>query len=109
MAGAGPTSSSTGPTTSSSTGPTTSSTQATLEWSAPTANIDGTPLTDLAGYRIYYGTDPESLSQSVQIADLQTTTYVIQGLSPGTWYFAIKAFTSAGTESAFSNLAAMAL
>jgi hypothetical protein len=33
-----------------------SGTTATLTWDAPTTNADGTPLTDLAGYRIYYGT-----------------------------------------------------
>jgi hypothetical protein len=30
--------------------------QATLSWDPPTTNVDGTPLTDLAGYKVYYGT-----------------------------------------------------
>jgi len=29
---------------------------ATLTWTASTTGVDGTPLTNLAGYRIYYGT-----------------------------------------------------
>ncbi len=33
-----------------------SSNSATLTWDAPTTNVDGTPLTDLAVYKIYYGT-----------------------------------------------------
>ncbi len=29
---------------------------ATLSWTPPTQNTDGSPLTDLAGYRVYWGT-----------------------------------------------------
>jgi len=30
--------------------------QATVSWIPPTTNTDGTALTDLAGYKVYYGT-----------------------------------------------------
>jgi hypothetical protein len=77
---------------------------ATLYWEAPTTNTDGTPLTDLAGYRIYYGSTPESLAHSVQIKTIGLQTYVIDNLQPGTWYFAVMAVTSTGSESTLSNV-----
>jgi hypothetical protein len=77
---------------------------ATLSWEAPTTNTNGSALTDLAGYRIYYGSNPEDLTQSVHIASVGIQTYVIDNLEPGTWYFAVMAVTSAGAESALSNV-----
>jgi hypothetical protein len=78
---------------------------AMLGWNPPTQNTNGTPLTNLAGYHIYYGTSPNNLASSVQIADANTTSYTINGLAAGTWYFSINAYTSAGVESAISNVA----
>jgi hypothetical protein len=77
---------------------------ATLSWQAPTTNTDGAALTDLSGYRIYYGADAEELSESVQLTSVGLQTYVIDGLGTGTWYFAIKAVTSTGVESALSEI-----
>ena len=82
---------------------------ATLSWEAPTTNTNGSALTDLAGYRIYYGASPRNLSQSVQIKTLGVQTYEIDNLSGGTWYFAIMAVTSAGTESGLSNIVSLAV
>ena len=76
---------------------------ATLSWVAPTQNTDGTTLTDLAGYRIVYGTSASALSQSVQIANAGVTAYVLD-LVPGIYYFAVKAYTSSGAESETSNV-----
>jgi hypothetical protein len=75
---------------------------ATLSWEAPTTDTNGTALTDLAGYRIYYGTDKTDLSQSVSINTVGMQTYVLDNLGTGTWYFGIRAVTSAGVESALS-------
>jgi ABC-type oligopeptide transport system substrate-binding subunit len=77
---------------------------ATLSWQAPTTNTDGAALTDLSGYRIYYGMNPDDLTQTVQLSGLGLQTYVIDDLGTGTWYFAIKAVTSAGVESALSDV-----
>jgi len=77
---------------------------ATLSWEAPTTTTNGTMLTDLAGYRIYYGLDSADLSETVDLATIGVQTYVIDNLGAGTWYFAIKAVTSAGIESALSNV-----
>jgi fibronectin type III domain protein len=77
---------------------------ATLSWQAPTSNTNGTALTDLSGYKIYYGASATDLSQSVQISTVGIQTYVIDNLGSGTWYFAVKAVTSGGVESALSDL-----
>lgn len=78
---------------------------ATLSWVAPTENTDGSELANLAGYRIVYGTDAASLTQTVEVANPSLTSYVVDQLAPGTWHFAVKAYTSNGVESAVSNVA----
>jgi fibronectin type 3 domain-containing protein len=74
----------------------------TLAWDAPTTNEDGTPLTDLAGYNVYYGT---SSSTYTQVKDAGTaTTYDVTNLTVGTtYYFSVKARDYSGNESIFSN------
>jgi hypothetical protein len=76
---------------------------ATLIWKAPSTNTDGTPVTPLSGYTIYYGTSASALSHSVA-ASAAATSYEISGLAPGTWYFAIAADAKDGTHSAMSNI-----
>lgn len=78
---------------------------ATLSWMPPTQNTDGSPLTNLAGYRIYYGNAPSQLAHTIQVANPGVTAYVLDDLAPGTYYFAVRAYTSAGTESDSSNIA----
>jgi Putative Ig domain len=77
---------------------------ANLSWVPPTENTDGTPLTNLAGYRIEWGASAGSLSQSVTIANAGLTTYEVTALAPGTWYFAVQAYTTAGTYGLLSNV-----
>lgn len=72
---------------------------ATLNWQPPTQNSDGTPLTNLAGYKVRYGSSAGALTQAVAINNPGVTTYVIDNLSAGTWYFAMSAVSTAGTES----------
>ena len=59
---------------------------ATITWTPPTQNTDGSSLTNLAGYRLYYGTNSASLTQTVQIANAGASSYVVENLSPATWY-----------------------
>lgn len=77
---------------------------ADVSWTAPTKNTNGSALTDLAGYRIYYGTNPSALSQSINVQNAGATDYVIQGLTQGTWYFAVTAYTNTGVQSNFSSV-----
>jgi hypothetical protein len=78
---------------------------ATLSWTPPTANTNGSTLSDLAGYRIYYGTSASNLSRTIQVANAGVTRYVVPDLSAGTWYFTVRAYSSSGAESANSNTA----
>ena len=78
---------------------------ATLGWTPPTENTDGTALTNLSGYHIYYGTSSTNLDQTVTIANAGATTYVIDNLTPATWYFSVRAYNADGTESSGSNSA----
>jgi hypothetical protein len=76
-----------------------SNSSVSLSWTAPTQNADGTALTDLAGYYIYYGTSANQLTRSVKIASPGITSYLLSNLSPGTWYFSIVTFTTANEQS----------
>ena len=78
---------------------------ATLSWQPPTQNEDGTPLTNLAGYRVTYGQSASALSEQVELTNPGLSSYMVSGLGSGTWYFAVKSFTAAGVESDLSNLA----
>ena len=77
------------------------SSQATLSWDAPTTNADGTPLTDLNGYSIYYGTTFNNYSQVIDVG--KVTTYTVASLTDGTYYFAVTAYDTSGNESNYSN------
>lgn len=99
----GGSSSSSAPATGTSSPPSATG-SATLKWTAPTMNSDGSALTDLAGYHIYYGTSAGSLSNKINITSPGTLTYVVTGLGAGTWYFAVSAYTNTGLESTMSNV-----
>lgn len=75
----------------------------TLSWQAPTQNTDGTPLTDLAGYALYYGTTSGDYQNRVQVDTPGVTTFVIDNLQPNTYYFVATAIKSNGVESSYSN------
>ena len=75
----------------------------TLSWSAPTQNTDGTALTDLSAYRIYFGKSSRQYDNEITINNPGITTYVVDNLSPDTYYFAATAVNSAGMESDYSG------
>lgn len=81
---------------------------ATLKWTPVTENTNGTTLTNLAGYKIYYGTSANSLSNVVTVPNT-TTSYQITGLAAGTWYFAMSAYTSAGAQGEMSNVGSLSV
>jgi hypothetical protein len=78
---------------------------AALSWNAPTTHTDGSTLTGLAGFRIVYGRSATTLDQSATINNPSISTYTVQNLASGTWYFAVAAYTSSGGESEFSTMA----
>ena len=81
----------------------------TLSWTAPTENSDGSPLMDLAGYKIYYGRSSGDYDHEIRLESPGITTYVVEQLVPDTYYFAATAFNSVGVESQFSDEAIRAV
>jgi len=72
-----------------------SAAQVTLAW-------DPNTETDLAGYKLYYGTSSGSYPSSVDVGNL--TSYTLSGLLEGrTYYFAATAYDLNVNESGFSN------
>jgi len=78
---------------------------ATLDWTAPTQNEDGTDLTDLAGFKLYWGTTPGNYTDSVTIDNPTVTTYLVENLAPGTYEFVATSFNEEGVESRYSGAA----
>jgi hypothetical protein len=74
----------------------------TLSWQAPTQNADGSALVDLKGYKVHYGAESKTYSDTIQVANAGITTYVVQNLAAGKYYFAVTAYNSAGQESSLS-------
>ena len=74
----------------------------TLRWQAPTQNVDGSPLTDLAGFVVYWGTQSRNYTGSYTINSPGITRWDVT-VSPGSYYFALTAVDSDGNESRYSN------
>jgi hypothetical protein len=75
---------------------------AALSWTPPTQNTDGSPLTNLAGYKVYWGNMLGNYPNSVALNNPGLTSYVVVNLVPGTYFFVVTAVNSVGTESIFS-------
>ena len=92
-----------------STQPSSSSRNATLAWTAPTENTDGSVLANLGGYVIHYGTVANNLTSSITISNPGLTTYVVENLAAGTYYFTLSATTTGGVKSVDSNEASVTI
>ena len=79
------------------------STSVSLVWEAPTQNSDGSPITNLAGYKIHYGTSSSDYTETVALSNAGLNRYVIDNLKSGTYYFAITAYNAQGLESPLSG------
>jgi hypothetical protein len=85
--------------------PNSSTGNATLSWTAPSENSDGSALTDLGGFKIYYGGALTQLTNSITLTNPGLLTYVVAELPIGTtYYFAVTAVTRTGVESAQSDV-----
>jgi len=78
----------------------------TLTWDAVTTNVDGSPITDLGGYKLYHSqvsgtyTDADSKDVgNVTSVNIQNTI----GNLKGNWCFVVTAQDITGNESDFSN------
>jgi hypothetical protein len=78
---------------------------ATLSWTSPTQNTDGSAVSNLAGYRIYHGTSANNLNAMIQVSNPGITLYVVDSLPAGAHYFSITAYNTSGAESDRSAVA----
>lgn len=69
----------------------------TLFWDVPTTNEDGSPLTDLAGYTVHYGTTQGSHPEHIDVGDVMA--YSILSLPSGTYFFVVTASNTSGISS----------
>jgi hypothetical protein len=76
---------------------------ATLTWVAPTTNTDGSPLTNLAGYRIQFGATSDTLGNQVDIANPLALSGTVDKIPGGTWLFGVKAYSKDSIESVWSS------
>lgn len=77
---------------------------AKLTWQPPIVNSDGSPLTNLAAFKVYWGTAEGNYTHSTQISNPAARGYTVTGLPSGRWYFVVTALNSAGLESPRSNI-----
>jgi hypothetical protein len=73
----------------------------TLEWKAPDTNVDGTPATDLSGFKIYFGTTSGNYTDFVDVGYI--FTYTMEDLPSGTLYFCVTVYDTMGNESDYSQ------
>ena len=66
--------------------------------------MDGQPIGDLAGFRIHYGKSEQVLAQTIEVQNPGVASYVLDHLPAGTYYFAVRAITTSGTQSPLSNV-----
>lgn len=78
---------------------------ATLSWTPPTQNTNGSSLSNLTGYQVRYGRSASDLTQTVTLDNPSLNRYVVENLSSGIWYFAVVAVNGAGVSSELSNVA----
>jgi len=76
---------------------------AVLNWISPTQRTDNTPLTGLAGFNLYYGQTPGDYANRLQLSNAGLTSYMVENLSDGNWYFVVTAVDNNGLESNVSN------
>lgn len=83
--------------------PTPSTGAVTLNWTPPTEEANGAPLTNLAGYVIHYGTASQDYAKTITVSNPGIATYVVDDLKPGTYFFTVAAVDSSGNESPLSS------
>lgn len=78
-----------------------------LSWVAPVARADGTPLSlsDIDGYRIYFGTSTGSYPNQIDLTDATAQAATITDLPAGTYYLVMTTYDVSGLESAYSSMA----
>ncbi len=78
--------------------------KASLNWTAPVARADESPISmsEIAGYRVYYGTASGEYTQQLDVNDAYIDEVALDVVA-GTYYMVITTVDVDGRESAFSN------
>ena len=78
---------------------------ATLSWIAPSEREDGAPLalSEIAGYRVYYGSFSGEYPDRFEIADSSTVQTNLQDLPSGHYFFVFTTLDTDGQESDYSK------
>ena len=76
-----------------------------LSWVAPAEREDNTPiaLSEIAGYKIYYGSTQGQYPNSITISDSSATGHTFQSFTTGTYYFVVTTIDTEGRESQYSS------
>lgn len=74
-----------------------------LAWIAPQVNADGSPLADLAGYRVKVRSLGGSHTRIIQVDSPHTLSATVTGLPSGTYSVVVTAIDASNNESAASN------
>ncbi|WP_273203833.1 hypothetical protein [Marinobacter subterrani] len=79
---------------------------ALLSWTAPLTRENGDSLAmgEIAGFEVVYGASADTLDQSIAIGDASVDQLLVDGLTQGTWYFAIRTLDTAGNRSRLSEV-----
>lgn len=81
----------------------------TVQWLPPTVNEDGSPLMDLAGFKILHGTRSNLYTRVIDIPNPAATSFKIEGLSDGVHFFTIAAYNRTATDGIESQQLAIRL
>jgi len=83
----------------------------TLNWTAPVARTDGSPISmsEIAGFTVHYGTSTGSYPNSLSVDDGSATSATIADLQAGTYYLTVTTRDSEGRESGNSDEVAKAV
>lgn len=78
---------------------------AQISWTIPATRIlgDSLSLSEIQGYKLYYGTAPGNYSGSAEITGAQTTQATVTLDSGDTYYFVVRAVDTNGLEGPESN------
>lgn len=75
-----------------------------LSWTAPAEREDNQPLSlsEIAGYRIYYGTAQGDYQNEIDVNDGSAEGYTFSDLPKGTYYIVVTTYDTDGRESLYS-------
>lgn len=76
---------------------------ALVSWISPTENTDNSTLTDLAGFKIYFGIFPGEYDNSITVNNAGLSSFLVENLHAADWFFVVTAINSSGIESSYSK------